>query len=124
MPRIMLLDDERNVLSSLRRTILAMPSNTFDGAMTVETFDLPEQTVFGTCRRLRVRSGDLGLIHAVDNGITFLNELIQIQPTRWTSPIDVELNHALSMFDTMRSKLFGIRWWTSWESAKPSSELS
>ncbi len=79
MPRIMLVDDERNVLSSLRRTIHAMSSNTFDGATIVETFDLPELAL------ARAAECEFDLVISdwrmpSMNGITFLNELIQIQP--------------------------------------------
>ena len=79
MSRIMLVDDERNVLSSLRRTIHAMPSNTFEGETIVETFDIPELAL--------ARAADCQFDLVISdwrmpsmNGITFLNELIQIQP--------------------------------------------
>jgi two-component system probable response regulator PhcQ len=42
MPRILLVDDEPNVLNSLRRAINSMPSHLFgSGKVTVETFDDP-----------------------------------------------------------------------------------
>ncbi len=79
MPRIMLVDDERNVLSSLRRTIHAMPSNTFEGETSIETFDIPELAL--------ARAADCEFDLVISdwrmpsmNGITFLSELIQIQP--------------------------------------------
>ena len=79
MPRIMLVDDERNVLSSLRRTIHGMPAHTFDGAMFVETFDMPELAL------ARAAECEFDLVISdwrmpTMNGITFLNELVQIQP--------------------------------------------
>jgi two-component system, probable response regulator PhcQ len=80
MPRIMLVDDERNVLSSLRRTINAMPAGTFDDEVCIETFEKPELAL------LRAAECDFDLVVSDwrmpgMNGIAFLNELIQIQPT-------------------------------------------
>ncbi len=80
MPRIMLVDDERNVLSSLRRTINAMPAGTFDGPVVIETFEKPAQAL------LRAAECEFDLVVSDwrmpgMNGIVFLNELIQIQPT-------------------------------------------
>jgi two-component system, probable response regulator PhcQ len=80
MPRIMLVDDERNVLSSLRRTINAMPGNTFDGEVIIETFEKPELAL------KRAEECEFDLVVSdwrmpVMNGIAFLNELVQIQPT-------------------------------------------
>jgi two-component system, probable response regulator PhcQ len=80
MPRIMLVDDEPNVLSSLRRTINAMPHFTFDGAVIVETFDKPEAAL------VRAAECEFDLVISdwrmpSMNGIAFLNKLIQIQPT-------------------------------------------
>lgn len=80
MPRIMLVDDERNVLSSLRRTINAMPSGTFDGEVIIETFEKPELAL------KRAAECEFDLVVSDwrmpgMNGIAFLNELIQIQPT-------------------------------------------
>ena len=80
MPRIMLVDDERNVLSSLQRTIHGMPAHTFDGAVIVETFNKPELALE------RAAECEFDLVISDwrmpgMNGITFLNELIQIQPT-------------------------------------------
>lgn len=79
MPRIMLVDDEPNVLSSLRRTINAMPHYTFDGAVIVEIFDKPEAAL--------VRAAECEFDLVISdwrmpgmNGIAFLNKLIQIQP--------------------------------------------
>ncbi|MEO8673760.1 MAG: response regulator [Tahibacter sp.] len=79
MPRIMLVDDERNVLSSLRRTIHAMPSELFDGPAIVETFDEPERAL------ARAVECEFDLVISdwrmpTMSGVVFLNELIQIQP--------------------------------------------
>jgi two-component system probable response regulator PhcQ len=80
MPRIMLVDDERNVLSSLRRTINAMPPGTFEGEVVIETFEKPELAL------QRAAECEFDLVVSDwrmpgMNGIAFLNELIQIQPT-------------------------------------------
>jgi len=79
MPRILLVDDERNVLSSLRRTIHAMPAGTFEGEVMVETFDTPALAL--------VRAAECEFDLVISDwrmpgmsGIAFLNELIQIQP--------------------------------------------
>lgn len=79
MPRIMLVDDERNVLSSLRRTIHAMPADSFDGPVIVETFEQPELAL------ARAVECEFDLVISdwrmpSMSGIVFLNELIQIQP--------------------------------------------
>jgi two-component system, probable response regulator PhcQ len=79
MPRFMLVDDERNVLSSLRRTINAMPAGTFDGPVIIETFENPRLAL------ARAEECEFDLVLSDwrmpgMNGITFLNELIQIQP--------------------------------------------
>jgi two-component system, probable response regulator PhcQ len=80
MTKILLVDDERNVLSSLRRTIHAMPADTFEGPVSVETFEKPELAL------LRAAECEFDLVISDwrmpgMNGIAFLNELIQIQPT-------------------------------------------
>jgi two-component system, probable response regulator PhcQ len=41
MSRIMIVDDDPNVLCSLRRALLSMPSHLFGGRITIETFDDP-----------------------------------------------------------------------------------
>jgi two-component system, probable response regulator PhcQ len=80
MPKIMLVDDERNVLSSLRRTINAMPTGTFDSEVIIDTFEKPELAL------QRAAECEFDLVVSDwrmpgMNGIAFLNELIQIQPT-------------------------------------------
>ena len=79
MPRIMLVDDERNVLKSLRRTIHGMPENAFDDEAIVEIFEAPELAL------ARAKECEFDLVIAdwrmpSMSGIAFLNELIQIQP--------------------------------------------
>lgn len=79
MPKIMLVDDERNVLSSLRRTIQTMPGNTFEDDTIVEIFDKPEMAL------ARAAECEFDLVISdwrmpVMNGIEFLSELIVIQP--------------------------------------------
>ena len=79
MPRIMLVDDEPSVLSSLRRTIRNMPTNTFEDEVIVEVFDKPELAL------VRAAECEFDLVISdwrmpVMNGIVFLGELIKIQP--------------------------------------------
>ncbi len=80
MPKIMLVDDEPSVLSSLRRTIYNMPANTFADKVIVETFDKPELAL------VRAAECDFDLVISDwrmpgMNGIAFLGKLILIQPT-------------------------------------------
>lgn len=79
MPRIMLVDDEPNVLSSLRRSINAMPHYSFDGAVIVESFERPEAALE------RAAGCEFDLVVSdwrmpSMSGVSFLNKLIQIQP--------------------------------------------
>ncbi len=79
MPRIMLVDDEPSVLSSLRRTIHIMPANTFEDSVIVEVFDKPERAL------IRAAECEFDLVISdwrmpVMNGIEFLSELVRIQP--------------------------------------------
>lgn len=79
MPRILLVDDEPSILSSLRRTIHFMPAGTFDDPVVVETFDKPELAL------IRAAECEFDLVISdwrmpVMNGIIFLDKLIQIQP--------------------------------------------
>ncbi|MEO8672373.1 MAG: response regulator [Tahibacter sp.] len=79
MPKIMLVDDEKNVLSALRRTIHGMPAGSFDSVPVVETFDKPELALE------RAAECDFDLVISdwrmpSMSGVVFLNKLIQIQP--------------------------------------------
>lgn len=79
MPRIMLVDDEPNVLSSLRRAINAMPAHLFGGTPTVETFDEPQLAL----ERASECAFDLVIsdFRMPDlDGVQFLTRLIEIQP--------------------------------------------
>jgi two-component system, probable response regulator PhcQ len=55
MSRIMIVDDDPNVLCSLRRAIFSMPTQLFGGRITIETFDDP----FAALERAAETSFDL-----------------------------------------------------------------
>lgn len=79
MPRIMLVDDETCVLSSLRRCIQLMPVTTFADPLTIETFDKPQDAL------LRAAECEFDLVISdwrmpVMDGIEFLTELVRMQP--------------------------------------------
>lgn len=79
MPRLMLVDDEPNILNSLRRALNAMPADTFGGHPTVETFSSPAHAL----ARAQEVAFDLVIsdyrMPGMD-GVTFLEKLIEIQP--------------------------------------------
>lgn len=79
MPKIMLVDDERNILSSLRRAIASMPWAAVGEAIEIETFDSP----LAALARGREHAFDLVVsdyrMPEMD-GVTFLEQLIQLQP--------------------------------------------
>jgi len=78
-PRLLLVDDEANILSSLRRAIHAMPSVLFGGQMIIESFDEPELAL----ERAKVCAFDLVITdYRMPNldGVAFLQQLIKIQP--------------------------------------------
>lgn len=79
MSRIMIVDDEPNVLSSLRRSINAMPAHLFGGKLVVETFDDPGLAL----ERASECAFDLVIsdfrMPNLD-GVEFLTRLIAIQP--------------------------------------------
>lgn len=79
MPRIMLVDDEYSVLSSLRRCIHLMPKNSFQGEVIVESFERAELALqrAGECRFDLVMC-DWRMPQM--DGIEFLTRLIRIQP--------------------------------------------
>ncbi len=79
MPRIMLVDDEPNVLTSLRRAINTMPPQLFGGQLVIETFDDP--------RHALERAGECAFELVISDfrmpdmdGVQFLTQLIEIQP--------------------------------------------
>lgn len=79
MSRLMLVDDEPNILSSLRRTLHSMPTETFGGPLTVETFNSPIDAL----ARASEQAFDLVIsdyrMPEID-GVTFLERLRAIQP--------------------------------------------
>ncbi len=79
MPRLMLVDDEVNILSSLRRALNAMPQGTFGGTLQVEVFHSPAQAL----ARAAEQAFDLVIsdyrMPEMD-GVEFLEKLREIQP--------------------------------------------
>ena len=79
MPRIMLVDDDRNVLRSLARLIHFMPVARLRGEALVETFDRPATAL------QRAAEVDFDLVIAdylmpTMNGIDFLRRFMDLQP--------------------------------------------
>jgi len=78
-PRLMLVDDEPNILNSLRRAINGMPAALFGGRPVVETFDDP--------RKALARAGECAFDLVLSdyrmpnlNGVQFLGEIKKLQP--------------------------------------------
>ncbi len=79
-PRILLVDDEPNILNSLRRALNAMPPALFGGRPTVETFDDPRMALLrGSECAFDLVLSDYRMPHL--NGVAFLSEFKKIQPT-------------------------------------------
>lgn len=79
-PRLLLVDDERNILSSLRRSIQTMPAELFGGRPEVECFDDPLKAL--------VRAGEQAFDLVISDyrmpgidGVEFLSRLIKLQPS-------------------------------------------
>lgn len=79
MPRIMLVDDEANILSSLKRALGAVPEGTFERPLVVETFLSPVEAL--------ARSKDVVFDLVISDyrmpemdGVAFLQALRGIQP--------------------------------------------
>ena len=80
MHRVMLVDDEVNVLSALRRVLSGAGSGEARPALEIETFDKPEEAL----ARARDISFDLVISDyrmPLLNGVEFLEKLLQVQPT-------------------------------------------
>lgn len=79
MPRIMLVDDDRNVLRSLGRVIHFMPVALLRGEALVESFEKPAQAL------ARAAECDFDLVIAdylmpSMNGVAFMRHLIELRP--------------------------------------------
>ncbi|GMU43201.1 MAG: response regulator [Xanthomonadales bacterium] len=79
MSRVILVDDEPNILSSLRRALVAMPVETFGGSLSLETFTNPLMAL----ARAREQPFDLVIsdyrMPEMD-GVSFLVQLRELQP--------------------------------------------
>ncbi len=78
-PRLLLVDDEPNILNSLRRALNSMPPALFGGKPIVETFEDPRLALLraSECAFDLVLS-DYRMPHL--NGVAFLSEFKKIQP--------------------------------------------
>lgn len=79
MPRLMLVDDEVNVLNSLRRALNAMPEDAIGGPVCLETFSSPQQAL----ARASEMHFDLVIsdYHMPEmDGVSFLEKLRALQP--------------------------------------------
>jgi two-component system, probable response regulator PhcQ len=105
MPRILLVDDEPNVLKSLRRTIMAMPETTFEDEPIIETFDKPELAL------ARAAKCDFDLVISdwrmpSMNGIAFLQRLVSIQPDIARLILSAYGDFLADIKDIVRIKIF------------------
>ena len=79
MARIMLVDDDRNVLRSLGRTIHFMPVSALRGEAIVESFEKPEQAL------ARAAECEFDLVIAdylmpSMHGVAFMQRMMELQP--------------------------------------------
>jgi DNA-binding NtrC family response regulator len=79
MSRIMLVDDDRNVLRSLGRTIHFMPTTMLRGEAVVESFEKPEQAL------ARAAECEFDLVIAdylmpTMHGVAFMQKMIDLYP--------------------------------------------
>lgn len=79
MPRIMLVDDDYGVLSSLRRCIHQMPAHSFRSEVVVEIFERPQLAL------ARAAEHEFDLVIADwhmpgMDGLSFMEQLLQLQP--------------------------------------------
>jgi two-component system, probable response regulator PhcQ len=79
MTRLMLVDDEPLILSSLRRTLNAMSDEVFEGGLQIETFETPKHAL----ERAKDCAFDLVISDyrmPVMDGVAFLEALRELQP--------------------------------------------
>ena len=79
MPRLMLVDDEVNILNSLRRALIAMPAGTFAAPLVIETFASPSLALARACETaFDLVISDYRMPEM--DGVAFLEKLREIQP--------------------------------------------
>lgn len=79
MPRIMLIDDDRNVLRSLGRIIHFMPVATLRGEAIVESFEKPGSAL-GRAAEVEFDLVIADYLMPAMNGVSFLRQFMEIQP--------------------------------------------
>jgi len=79
MPRILLVDDDRNVLRSLGRIIHFMPVATLRGEAIVESFEKPVAAL-GRAAEVEFDLVITDYLMPAMNGVTFLRQFIELQP--------------------------------------------
>jgi len=79
LTRLMLVDDEPNILSSLRRCIHAVPAERFGPNLVIETFLAPAQALARAQEEaFDLVVSDYRMPHM--DGVTFLTKMIEFQP--------------------------------------------